>query len=213
MSDSVIEALVWFAVFLAIGLPALLATRWLVIRIERRRKTEFVNQLMDAIQAGRPRPAMRQRILAAGRCGLLLPIWPLATAAVLADLAINGVSPTADDFVHPDEAYNATDHLTKRVTISEAEAAENPPDPKRDRPARPFGYLAEAWSVFLTRQQVDAELWAFERPQGSTRKYDDRYSRGYCWVRAGKVIAELAVEGVPGVRLVKTPRTTDELRG
>jgi hypothetical protein len=203
----------WFAVFLAIGLPALLATRWFVIRIERKRKTAFVNDLMDAIQADRPKPAMRQRILAAGRFGLLLPIWPLATAALLADLAINRVSPSADDFVHPDEAYNATDHLTKRITISQAEAIENPLDPKRDRPARPFGYLAEAWSLFLTRQQVGAELWAFERPQGSTRKYDDRYSRGYCWVRAGKVIAELAVEGVPGVRLVKTPRTTDQLRG
>ncbi len=213
MSDAVIGALAWFAVFLAIGLPALLATRWLVIRIERRRKTEFVNQLMDAIQAGRPRPAMRQRILAAGRFCLLLPIWPLATAALLADLAIKRVAPSADDFEHPDEAYNARGHLTKRVTISQAEAIENPPDPKRDRPARPFGYLADAWSLFLTRQQVGAELWAFERPQGSTQKYDDRYSRGYCWVRAGKVIAELAVEGVPGVRLVKTPRTTDELRG
>ncbi len=209
MSDTSIETLVWFAVYLVIGLPTLLATRWLVIRIERGHKTEFVNQIMDAIEADRPKPAMRQRILAAGRFGLLLPIWPLATAALLTDLALKRKLPSANDFLHSDKDFNATGHLTKRVTINEAEAIESQLDPRGDWPARPFGYLAEAWGLFLTRGGSGAELWAFERRQGETHSYFEEYSRGYCWVRSGGVIAELAIEGVPGVRLTSTPNITD----
>ncbi len=82
------DALVWIAVFLATGVPALLLTRWLVIKIERRRKSPFVNDMLDAIRADQPRQDWRKQLLAAGRFGLLLPIWPLATAAVLTDLML-----------------------------------------------------------------------------------------------------------------------------
>jgi len=206
------EAFIWITVFLSIGLPALLATKWLVIWLERRRRSAFVNDMMDALQTDQPKPEFRQRLIAAGRLGLLLPIWPLAAAALLTDVVMDR-KPSFDDLPHPDEAFNATGFLTQRLTVPQAEVLENIPDPRGERPARPFGHLAEAWNLFLIREQSRCELWAFERPEGKTNGFNDRYSRGYCWVKAGKVIAEIAIEGEPGVRLITTPRLTEELRG
>ncbi len=206
------DALVWIAVFLATGVPALLLTRWLVIKIERRRKSPFVNDMLDAIRADQPRPDRRKQLLAAGRFGLLLPIWPLATAAVLTDLLLK---PGRFNYEHEhrEEAFNAEGFLTTRLSVTQAAARETIADPRGDRPDRPFGFLAPAWNLFLTRQQAGCELWAFEVPAKSPNANTYRYSRGYCWVRAGKIIAEIALEGEPGVPLVQRSRVTHEPRG
>ncbi len=211
-AKTVTDALIWIAVFLAMGVPALLLTRWLVIKIERRRKSPFVNDMMDAIRADRPRPDRRQQLLSAGRFGLLLPIWPLATAALLTDLMLK---PGRFDRERKDreDAFNADGFLTTRLSVAQAAARETIADPRGDRPHRPFAFLAPAWNLFLTRQQAGCELWAFEVPAKSPNANTYRYSRGYCWVRAGKIIAEIAVEGAPGVPLVQRSPLTHELRG
>jgi len=196
------DTFTWFAVFLAIGLPALLLTRWLRIKLDRRRRAGLVEAITDGINPSETKLKLRERLATAGHFGWLLPIWPLAVSALLSDFVMKRIA-GHDDETDLRETFKAKGFLTQKVTVRQAETIETIPDHRKERPARPFGYLAEAWILFLSRQQTGSELWAFERPQGIKKGFDHRYSRGYCWVNAGRIIAEIAVEGSPGTPLTK----------
>lgn len=105
-----------------------------------------------------------------------------------------------DEF-EDDQEFTAYGFLKKPVSIDEAERLETVTDDTGDWPAAPFGYLWETWKRFLLVRNPDSELWAYERPReyslnGEILMFD--YSRGYCWVKNGKIEAELAVEGGAG---------------
>lgn len=102
-----------------------------------------------------------------------------------------------DDFEDENE-FTAYGFLKKRVSIDEAERLETVTDDTGDWPAAPFGYLWDTWKRFLLIRGPCSELWTYERPRqfnlsGEVLMAD--YSRGYCWVKDGKIEAELAVEG------------------
>ncbi len=190
----------WIVVYFAVAVPSLLATRWLVAAMERRRKTGFVNDLMDALNERKPKPTMRSRILEITKFALLIPIWPIAATVVLGDLFICRGSQLAMD---PDQQSEFVSYgkLSRPVVVAEAERLETITDPRGERPAVPFGYLWASWRRFLNAGEPGAELWSFERTSDidtATTLFNCNYSRGYAWVKDGKILQEFAVEGAPG---------------
>jgi hypothetical protein len=191
------SVLLWALAFITLGIPALALTRLIVDAIERKRHTEFVNNLMDAIREGKPKPSLRKQLLSMGKFALLLPIWPIATAAVLVD-AIR-TPHTSPRYEHDEQTeFMAYGHLKERVSVQEAENRETILDPKGERPPEPFGHLWETWQRFLQTSELGAELWAYEVPMEHSKKSRvmiTAYSRGYCWVQEGKFLHEFPVEG------------------
>lgn len=192
------DLLFWTLVFIVVGIPALLLTRWIVRMLERRR-TDLAYKLIEAMHADRPNPTARERLISMGKFALLLPIWPIAATALLVDMA---KSPRQFPNMTFDEQslFLAHGYLTERVTIEQAETRETIPDPRGERPNQPFGYLWETWQRFLATHEPGAELWAYEVPlehSKNTNRLMSAYARGYCWVRDKKILHEFAVEGVP----------------
>lgn len=109
-----------------------------------------------------------------------------------------------DNFEYEEE-FAAYGFLKRRVSIEEAERLETLTDDTGDRPVAPFGYLWNTWKRFLLVRGPGSELWAYERPRqfsldGEVMLLD--YSRGCCWVKDGKIEAEIAVEGDAGCPFV-----------
>jgi hypothetical protein len=191
------SVLLWALAFIALGIPGLALTRLIVQAIERQRRTEFVNNMMDAIRKKQPKPGIRKRLSRMGKFALLLPIWPIAAAAVLVD-AIR--TPRASPRYEHDEQteFIAYGHLKERVSVQEAENRETVVDPRGERPPEPFGHLWETWQRFLQTSEPGAELWGYEVPMEHSKKSQimiTPYSRGYCWVQEGKILHEFPVEG------------------
>jgi hypothetical protein len=190
----------WIVVYFTVGVPVLLATRWLVTTIERRRRTRFVNDLMGALKERKPKPKMQSRIREITKFALLIPIWPIASTAVIGDLFICTGCRLAMD---PDQQSEFVSYgkLLRPVAVAEAERLETISDPCGERPAVPFGYLWASWRGFLKAGEPGAELWSFERTSDvdkATSPFNCNYSRGYAWVKDGKILHEFAVEGAPG---------------
>jgi hypothetical protein len=76
-------------------------------------------------------------------------------------------------------------HLTERLTLQEIEVREQVEDPLGAVPAKPFGHLHEAWSVFSAQITDKDELWAFSA-RGIYRLWQDESREGYAVVRDGR---------------------------
>lgn len=92
---------------------------------------------------------------------LFLTVWPI------------GIYLDAKDFIETRRSRNdesskefavTKDHLQKRRTVSEIEAAEVVMDPLGAVPKTPFGHLNPAWEVFKKSILEDDELWSFSAP-------------------------------------------------
>jgi hypothetical protein len=118
----------WIVAFVALGIPVLVATRWLVMTIERRRRTDFVNGMMDALADRKPKPTVKSRVRDIARFALLIPIWPIAATAVIGDLFIRTERRLT---VHRDNQsdFIAYGKLTRKVSVIEAERLETANDP------------------------------------------------------------------------------------
>ena len=205
----------WITVFFALGIPVLVATRWLVMAIERRRRTDFVNGMMDALEEQKPKPTVKTRVRDIAKFALLIPIWPIAATAVIGDLFIRTERRLTID--RDDQSdFLAHGKLTRKVTVIEAEGLETANDPRGERPSVPFGYLWASWREFLKTKEPGAELWSYEKNSDisqTTHLFNRNYSRGYAWVKNGKILHEFAAEGVPGRPFGVRAQLTDRLRG
>jgi len=204
----------WIVVFVALGIPVLVATRWLVMTIERRRRTDFVNGMMDALADRKPKPTVKSRVRDIARFALLIPIWPIAATAVIGDLFIRTERRLTIDRDNQSD-FIAHGKLTRKVSVIEAERLETANDPRAERPSVPFGYLWAGWREFLKAKEPGAELWSFEKSSdidNATNFFNRNYSRGYAWVKNGKILHEFAAEGAPGRPFGNRELTTDRLR-
>lgn len=77
--------------------------------------------------------------------------------------------------------------LKHRVCLEEVVVREVVSDPLRAAPDLPFGFLNPHWSAFLSRMDLDDELWAFEEAAGVC----EGPKRGYAIVRGGEMIDTL----------------------
>lgn len=183
--------------FIAVGIPALLLTRWIVRTIERRRRSDFVNDMMDALHADREKPSAWEQLLTVGKFALLIPIWPIASAAVFIDVFRRPRQFSRHEHDEQTE-FVAYGYLKEQVSVDEAQKRETVLDPCGERPSQPFGHLWETWQRFLAIREPGVELWAYEAPVEYHKNSGEpitAYSRGYCWVRDGKILQEFAVEG------------------
>jgi len=208
------QAPFWIVVFFAVAIPVLVATRWLVVAIERRRRTRFINDLMDALEEEKPKPTVQTRIRDIAKFALLIPIWPIAATAVIGDLFIRTEKRLTID---RDEQTDFVSYgkLTRKVSVIEAERLETANDPRAERPSVPFGYLWTSWREFLKAKAPGAELWSYEKNSdiGKATNFSNRnYSRGYAWVKNGKILHEFAAEGAPGRPFGDRVLSTDRLR-
>ena len=93
----------------------------------------------------------------------------------------------------------APEYLVAQVNPIDAEIASYVIDPLGTVPPLPFGHLNNGWVNFLAGTMNDTdEMWSFYIPKGGkVGKYQfetTAETRGYAWVREGKILAEFITE-------------------
>jgi hypothetical protein len=107
---------------------------------------------------------------------MFLAVWPIAICWKVIEARRFRNEESFKEFAVTKE------HLQRRRTVSEIEAAEVVMDPMGAVPRSPFGHLNPAWEVFRKSILEDDELWAFSAPW-MTKFGRNELREGYVVVR------------------------------
>ncbi len=176
----------WLAWYLIAGIAALVATTFILNRDAPENWKKFGDGKLI-----RNSPLMLVALLT----------WPLAVYMVLADKL--HLPQPGNGYKPKNEFHCQRKHLTKRVTIAEAEAAGRVVDPLHRVSDLPFGHLHQAWEAFTAKLTWKDRLWAFTIPGELDVNTSGRHpkwatprdaKRGYAVVRWRRVRAEFIFE-------------------
>ncbi len=175
----------WLAWYLIAGIAALVATRFVLNRDAPVTWKEFGGVLIS------DPPILLVALL----------LWPLGVYMLLEEKL--HLPQLGDGRSLGNEFHCQRKHLTKRVTVAEAEAAGKVVDPLHRVPDLPFGHLHQAWVAFTDKRKSTDQLWAFTIPGELDVNTSSRHpkwatprgaKRGYAVVRWRRVRAEFFYE-------------------
>jgi hypothetical protein len=177
-------------------LPGLAYVIYNLIKLYRERSSQFVNDMLLAINN---KTSTQKRIedgIAYGVASICILIaWPAFIVWWL--LQKQQKSKEIDKEDEGDFACKMA-NLVSEVTPIEAEVFNHIYDPLSKVPKLAFGHLNKAWSRLLEQMTEPADqLWSFFIPKGSdigTYLTATSEVRGYAIVRKGKIVGELVVE-------------------
>jgi hypothetical protein len=183
----------WFGIY---TLPGLAYISYNMIKLYRERNSQFVNDMLLAINN---KTSTQKRIedgIAYGVASICIFVaWPAFIVWWL--MQKHEKSKVIDKEDEGDFACKMA-NLVSEVTPIEAEVFNQVHDPLSKVPKLAFGHLNKAWRRLLKQMTEPADqLWSFFVPKGSViGKYRSVSGdmRGYAIVRKGKIVDELVVE-------------------
>jgi hypothetical protein len=147
--------------YLGIGAAAL-AIIFTSHRLAKSRNEEDFSELIDSYDPRHDRwwwKPLNKLVIPLLAAVTVVVAWPVAIYWKTKEMIAAGRPPIKED---PPKEFEVTkEHLQRRWTVAEVEAAEVVLDPLGAAPRTPFGHLNPAWETFKQSIAEDDQLWLF----------------------------------------------------
>lgn len=191
----------WGGAYLATGLVFLILARLLVKLFYKDKRSNFVKEMMTAIDNDRsPAEKRRKFFKSVAVSGLAIAVWPLTFSILINELRDSSIS-EFEDGGEPKFRCETKD-LLEKVNPLEVEAGAKVLDPLGRVPDLPFGHLNKGWLRLRRKVRPGDVMWSFRtsgympHADGPGPRYEGPHSvlAGYAIVRNGKIVAEFLTE-------------------
>jgi hypothetical protein len=191
----------WVITYLAAGLVFLLVARLLVKIFYKDKRSEFVKEMMSAIENDKSPAEKRRKFfknIAIG--GLAIAVWPLTFTILLNGLRDSRKNDRALND-EPEFICKSKD-LLEIVNALEVEASSKVLDPLGRVPDLPFGHLNKGWRRLRRKVRPGDVMWSFKTsgyapsPEGRGPRYNSPHNvvSGFAIVRNKQIVAEFLTQ-------------------
>ncbi len=193
----------WEVTYLTAGLVLLVAGRVLVKLFYKDKRSNFVREMMAAMETEKSTSEKRRKFFKNIAVGALaVAIWPVTFSILVNELRGRESVRT---FEVEGVSFNCTNKdLFEIVNPLEVEAMAKVFDPLGRVPDLPFGHLNHGWRVLRRKLRPGDVMWSFKTaghtPSPERSEHTPRYSgptnvmSGYAIVRSKKIVAEFLAQ-------------------
>ncbi len=191
----------WGITYLATGLIFLLIARLLVKLFYKDKRSNFVKEMMSAIENDKSTAEKRRKFfrnIAVG--GLAIAAWPLTFTILVNELRSSRKNDR--EFNEEPEFVCKSKDLLEIVSATEVEANSKVLDPMGRVPDLPFGHLNKGWRRLRRKLRPGDVMWSF-KTSGYAPSSDGRGPRysgphnvvsGFAIVRNKQIVAEFLTQ-------------------
>jgi hypothetical protein len=191
----------WVITYLVAGLGFLLIARLLVKLLYKDKRSEFVKEMMSALENNKSPTEKRRKFfknIAVG--GLAIAVWPLTFTILVNELRNSSRN---DHSLNEEPKFKcANKDLLEIVNALEVEAKSKILDPLGRVPDVPFGHLNKGWRRLRRQVRPGDVMWSFKTSgyASSTDGKGPRYNSphdivsGFAIVRNKQIVAEFQTQ-------------------